>query len=271
MSNNIHVVIGDAHARHDVPNDRFEWLGKYVLDLRLSNPEANISVIDLGDWEDMPSLSSYDIGKKSYEGRRYKLDVAAGVDARRRFEEPFLDFNTRQRNNRKRQVEVNKYALGGNHSEGRIRKVIENHAMLEDVLSVEDFGHKEYGWEYVPFLTPKVVDGITYQHYFVSGVMGRPIGGESPGLSLIKKTLCSTVCGHSHVFDMAHRTDPHGKSIWGIHAGCFLDKDQYEVYAGPSNRIWKRGILTLFNVADGDFKTFSWLGVEDLERIYGDS
>ena len=70
MSYNIHVVIGDAHAKPDVPNDRFTWLGKYLLDLRLSYPEADIKAIDLGDWEDMPSLSSYDIGKMSYEGRR---------------------------------------------------------------------------------------------------------------------------------------------------------------------------------------------------------
>ena len=98
--------------------------------------------------------------------------------------------------------------------------------------------------------------------------MGRPIGGESPGLSLVKKTFTTTVCGHSHVLDMAHRTDPHGKSIWGIHAGCFLDKDQWEDYAGPANRLWKRGVLVLYGVKDGDFKSFQWIGVESLESNY---
>jgi hypothetical protein len=219
----------------------------------------------------MPSLSSYDIGKKSYEGRRYAADIAAGVDARARFNRGIDSYNAHQRANKKRTVSVEKYALGGNHSEGRIKRVINDSPILEGTIGVHDFQHAEYGWNYVPFLEPLQLDGITYQHYFVSGVMGRAIGGESPGLSLIKKTLTSTVCGHSHVFDMAHRTDPHGKSIWGIHAGCFLDKDQFEGYAGPANLLWKRGVLVLYGVKDGDFKSFQWIGVEDLERMYNDS
>lgn len=265
---NIHVVIGDAHARPDVPNDRFTWLGKYLLDLRLANPEASVKVIDIGDFEDMPSLSSYDIGKKSYEGRRYKRDIATGIDARQRVNQAIDDYNERQRANKKRAISVEKFALGGNHSEGRIKKVIESSPMLDGTIGTGDFRHSELGWQYVPFLKPLTLDGITYQHYFVSGVMGRPISGESPGLSLIKKTLTSTVCGHSHVFDMAHRTNPLGKAIWGIHAGCFLDKNQYEDYAGPANKLWRKGILVLFGVNDGDFKTFQWIGVEDLERMY---
>ena len=35
-------------------------------------------VVCLGDWFDMASLSSHDKGKKSFEGRRYKQDVAVG-------------------------------------------------------------------------------------------------------------------------------------------------------------------------------------------------
>ena len=99
---NIPVVIPDAHARPGVPNDRFTWLGEYLLDLRLSNPEASIKVIDLGDWEDMPSLSSYDIGKKSYEGRRYLADVAAGIDARKRVNQPIDEYNEYQRKIKKK-------------------------------------------------------------------------------------------------------------------------------------------------------------------------
>ncbi len=269
MSNTIHLVIGDAHARPNIPNDRFDWLGNYLLDLRLANPEADIKVIDLGDWEDMPSLSSYDIGKKSYEGRRYLADVQAGVDARARFNRAIDEYNSHQRANKKRTVSVEKYALGGNHSEGRIRRVINDSPILEGTIGISDFQHAEYGWNYVPFLEPLQLNGITYQHYFVSGVMGRPISGESPGLSLIKKTLTSTICGHSHVLDLAHRTDPHGRSIWGIHAGCFLDKDQWEDYATCANRIWDRGFLVLYNVSNGDFNRFEWISVEELERLHG--
>jgi len=268
VSNNIHVVVGDAHAKPGVSNERFDWLGKYLLDLRLSNPEASIKVIDLGDWEDMPSLSSYDIGKKSYEGRRYQADIAAGIDARQRTNQAIDDYNARARDNKKRTVAVEKFALGGNHSEGRIKKVIDNSPMLDGTIGVGDLRVTEFGWNYTPFLRPLILDGITYQHYFVSGVMGRPISGESPGLALIRKTLTSTISGHSHILDMAHRTDPHGKAIWGIHAGCFLAEDQWEDYAGPANKLWKRGILVLNGVQNGDFKSFSWIGINDLKSAY---
>ncbi len=38
-------------------------------------------VINGGDFADMPSLSSYDIGKKTFEGRRYKADIEAAHSA----------------------------------------------------------------------------------------------------------------------------------------------------------------------------------------------
>ena len=53
---------------HD--NDRFTWLGNLIFE---EKPDV---VVCLGDWFDMASLSSHDKGKKSFEGRRYKQDVA---------------------------------------------------------------------------------------------------------------------------------------------------------------------------------------------------
>ena len=66
-----HLVIGDAHAKPGVSNDRFEWLGKLVIRVR---PDV---VINMGDWADMASLCLYDKGKRSYEGRRYLEDIEA--------------------------------------------------------------------------------------------------------------------------------------------------------------------------------------------------
>ena len=64
-----HLVIPDQHAHPDNNNDRFEWLGKLIVDLK---PDV---VINLGDMADMPSLCTYDKGTKGFEGRRYKQDV----------------------------------------------------------------------------------------------------------------------------------------------------------------------------------------------------
>ena len=71
-----HLVIGDSHAKPGISNRRFEWLGKLILD---EKPDV---IIDIGDFEDMPSLSSYDVGKKSYEGRRYIKDLESAWEAR---------------------------------------------------------------------------------------------------------------------------------------------------------------------------------------------
>lgn len=73
------LVLPDSHAHPDFHNKRFEWAAKLVLDIK---PDY---VVNLGDMYDMPSLSSYDKGKKSFEGRRYKRDIDAGIDANERY------------------------------------------------------------------------------------------------------------------------------------------------------------------------------------------
>ena len=74
----IHLVIPDSHAHPDFNNDRFDWLGHLINDVK---PDV---VVDIGDMFDMPSLCSYDKGTKGFEGRRYRADIAAGIEAQDR-------------------------------------------------------------------------------------------------------------------------------------------------------------------------------------------
>jgi hypothetical protein len=254
MSENIHIIVGDAHAKPGISNERFRWLGNMVVDYHVCYPDATISVIDMGDWADMPSLSSYDIGKKSYEGRRYRQDLEAAWEARQEFGQPIADFNKAAKFAHKTRFRPRLIALGGNHDEGRINRAIELSPMLEGTINAEkDLRYADFGWKYIPYLEPYSLDGITYSHYFVSGVMGRSIGGEYPAVSLIRKQLTSCVSGHSHLLDFAHRTDAHGNRIWGVFAGCFLAEEQWEDYATQANNLWWKGIVVLRNVKDGDF------------------
>src|SRR5687768_6321108 len=69
------LIIPDAHAHPQFDNTRFSWLGQLIADER---PDT---IVCLGDFADMPSLSGYDKGKKSFEGRRYKKDIDAARDA----------------------------------------------------------------------------------------------------------------------------------------------------------------------------------------------
>ena len=53
-----HLVIPDSHAMPTHNNDRYEWLGKFIFDIR---PDV---VIDIGDSADMESLCSWDKDKR---------------------------------------------------------------------------------------------------------------------------------------------------------------------------------------------------------------
>lgn len=257
------LVIGDSHAKPGVPNDRFYWAGRYAADMK---PDI---IVDMGDWADMPSLSSYDIGKKSYEGRRYVQDVEAANRAREEFNRGLSVHASKLARRHKARYAPKKIALGGNHDEGRISKAIDGDPKLEGLIGVKDLKHSEFGWEYIPYLQPVNIQGFTFSHYFASGVMGRPISGEMPALSLLRKQYTSCVSAHSHLFDVAHRTRPDGTRLWGLVAGCFLDPDQWEDYAGPANRLWWRGLVLLKGCDNGDLEAIETITVTRLKEHYG--
>ena len=70
-----HLVIPDTQIKPEHPIDHMYWAGRYACAMK-----PNV-IVHLGDHWDFPSLSSYDVGKKSFEGRRYSADVEAGNEA----------------------------------------------------------------------------------------------------------------------------------------------------------------------------------------------
>lgn len=236
-----HFVIPDTQCR---PGDDVEFLrciGRYLV---AKQPDK---VIHLGDHADMPSLSSYDVGKKSFEGRRYINDIAAANKAMEALFEPIEEYNTRQRKNGKKQYKPQLVFCLGNH-ENRINRAVESDAKLEGVLSIDDLAYSHFGWEVHPFLEVVVLDGVAYSHYFTSGVLGRP--ATSAGSQLSKKHM-SCIAGHQQGLQIAtaHRAD--GAQITSIIAGSCYEHD--EDYLGPQgNKHW-RGCLMLHDVHDGAF------------------
>ena len=69
------LVIPDAHAHPNYDNERFSWAGNLIAE------EKPDTIICLGDLADFPSLSGWDKGTASFQGRRYKADCDAAVDA----------------------------------------------------------------------------------------------------------------------------------------------------------------------------------------------
>lgn len=236
-----HFIIPDTQVR---PGDDLEYLrciGRYIVH---KQPDK---VIHLGDHADMPSLSSYDVGKKSFEGRRYVDDIAAAQAGMEALWEPLEEYNARQRKNGKKQYFPEKEFLYGNH-ENRINRAVNDDAKLEGVLSVSDLQYEKYGWKVHDFLDVVVIDGIAYSHYFVTGVAGRPAGTAAAQL---RKTNMSSIAGHQQGRQVAYASRADGNRICSIIAGSCYEHD--EDYLGPQgNKHW-RGCIMLNEVSDGSF------------------
>lgn len=249
-----HLIIPDSHAHPDFNNDRAIWLGKFIADLK---PEV---VINLGDMWDMSSMASFDKGKKSFWGRSYKKDLDAGLD----FDDKLWHFV--RKNKKKKPYSV---FIEGNH-EHRVKKALDMQPELDGTIGFSDFDLSRNYNEVVPYEggTPGIieVDGIHYAHYFVSGVMGRPIGGEHPAYSLLTKEFSSCTCGHIHVTDYCVRTSVSGKRVMGLVAGVYQDYDSK--WAGEINKLWWRGVVVKHNVENGNYSP-QWISIEELQKAYG--
>lgn len=250
-----YLIIPDSHAHPDYHNRRYTWLGRLIADIK---PDV---VVDIGDFADMPSLCDYDKGKRSYEGRRYKADIECSLDAQEKLFEPIKAA-------KKKQPKFIK--LLGNHDGGRINRAISlDAAKLEGIISVNDLEYERYWDVIVPYngSTPgiHVEDGISFAHYFISGVMGRPISGERPAHQLVTKQFTSCVQGHIHTTDYCVRGDGRGRHIHGLVVGVYQDYDSD--YAGHANNLWWKGVNVLHNVEDGQYDP-EWISLDRIKREY---
>lgn len=255
------LCIPDAHASPTHNNDRFDILGKFIIDRM---PDV---IVNIGDMADMESLCSYDKGKKSFEGRRYKADVRAVIDAQERIFAPMNEYNARMKTTKHKQYKPDLHITLGNH-ENRINRVIEYQAELEGTIDVKDLKYEDFGWTVHEYTKHVNIDGIIFSHHFSGGVMGRPISGEHPAYSHITKLHSSCVAGHSHLRDFCERTTAEGKKLTSTIVGCYLDEDQWEDYAGEANKLWWRGICVLNNCIDGAYDP-EFIGIKALKEKYG--
>lgn len=235
------LVIPDIQIR---PGDDVAFLtsiGKYIV---AKKPDH---VVCLGDFADMPSLSSYDVGKKSFEGKRYSKDIEATQKAMYALMKPLLDNVEKQRFHKEKLYKPKLTMLLGNH-ENRIDRAVENDSKLEGILKTSDLGYESWGWNVYPFLEVVVVNGVAFSHYFTSGLLGRPCSSAAQQLS---KKHMSCVAGHQQGLQIAtgHRAD--GCRLTSIIAGSCYEHN--EDYLGPQGNNHWRGIVMLHNVVDGSF------------------
>lgn len=240
-----HIVIPDCQVKDGNDFTYLTNIGRYIVE------KAPDTIIMLGDFSDMPSLSSYDVGKKSFEGRRYRTDVVATHRAMEALLEPIESYNRWAAKNHKARYRPRMVLTLGNH-ENRINRAVNDDPKLDGTISIDDLRYHEYGWEVYPFLDVVVIDGVAYSHYFTTGLLGRPCTTASAQLS---KKHMSCVAGHQQGLQIAtsHRAD--GKRLTSVIAGSCYEHDESYMSSQGNNHF--RGFLVLHDVNDGEFDLMS--------------
>lgn len=251
-----HFIIPDCQVKPGVPIDHLEWAGKYVA---AKKPDV---IVQIGDFADMSSLSSYDVGKKAFEGRTYAADVEAARKAMAVLMQPIVEEQERQRRNKEKIWKPRKILTLGNH-ENRIPKAVNSDRKLDGLISTKDLGYEDWGWEVHDFLDPVNVDGVMYCHYFTSGIMGRPITSAN---ALLTKKHMSCVAGHQQGKQIATSERADGSRITGIIAGSFYQHDEDYLYS-QGNKHW-RGCIMLHEVTDGQCDEM-FISLDYLRKKYG--
>ena len=211
----------------------------------------------------MPSLSSYDVGKASFEGKRLIKDLKAGWAAQDLIMGPIRA--------RKKRLPLF-VSLEGNHEYRLTKAVSTKSTLLEGIVDYRSFGWNKIGWQYVPYLgdTPDtiVIDGINYSHFVPTQGTSRAKAGLNLAHHLVTTCMVTTVVGHSHNLDMSRRVGADGVARWGVVAGCFLDKSSPSFkYAGTGVKDWWSGVVILHNVSNGTFSDIELISMETLLNV----
>lgn len=244
-----HLVIGDYHTYKGDKMRRFDALSKLI-----ANRQPDV-IVFMGDQADMPSLCSYDKGRKEMVFKNVKDDIEALHKAEKHIFAEMFKLNERRSMLKRKHYKPFVVKILGNH-EYRVQRLLDYEPQWEGSVSMDDFNTRlPIDEMVVPFKDFVEVDGVHYSHIWASGVMGRPF---SSARAMVSKRGVSCTMGDTHTLDVATLTKPNGCRIRGLVAGSFHDPD-FESFAGPQvDNIWFNGVLYKHNVDDGDY---------DLEEI----
>jgi hypothetical protein len=233
------LVLPDVQAKHGNDFSFLTSIGKYIL---AKKPDV---IVNIGDFSDMESLSSYDRGLKSFEGRSYMKDIWSAREAMDALLEPIYQYNISQKSHKHKPYKPRMILTLGNH-ENRINRAVNEDRKLDGLISTDDLPYQD--WEVYPFLEVVVVAGIAFSHYFTSGAMGRPVGTAQ---ALLSKKHMSCVAGHQQGRQIAYAKRADGAEMTALIIGsCYQHDEDYMGIQG--NQHW-RGLYLLHNCHDGSF------------------
>src|ERR1044071_1352840 len=112
-----HLFIPDSQVRKGVSLDFLRWIGEYIVRKR---PDV---IIHAGDFADMESLSSYDKGKRTAEGKRVQQDIDVAIKAMTILLAPLRKLQADQRARGEKVYEPRMVLTLGNHEDRITRHV----------------------------------------------------------------------------------------------------------------------------------------------------
>lgn len=237
-----HLIIPDMQVRPGAPLDACRWAGQYIIDRK---PDV---VINLGDFADMESLSSYDRGKKAMEGRRYKADIEAAKAGMTELMKPLRDYNEQKKKNKEKQYHPELHLTLGNHEE-RILRATNDNAQLDGVVSINDLGYANFGWTVHDFLDIVELDGVSYSHYFYRPKSGNPYSGTIE--TRLRQIGFTFTQGHEQGKLIGTHELANGQVRRGLVVGsCYLYNPEY---LGPQATSAWRGVIMKYEVEGGNY------------------
>jgi hypothetical protein len=229
-----HLILPDSQVQPGVPTNHLLAAANFAVEGKFER------IINLGDFWDMPALSSYD-DQKHAEGKRVMADIEAGNSAM----QLFMNTIVKGRKRYKSWIPTMDFLLG-NH-EQRIQRAVGVNPKLEGLIGYHLLNTG--GWRVHDFLKIVMLDGLHYSHYFANPMTGKPYSGGAA--SMLGKLGYSFVMGHRQVLEHARKDLTNGKVIQGLIAGAFYQHDEgYKGYQGNNHF---RGICVLHDVEDGNY------------------
>jgi len=240
----------DLHACPDHRSETYKVI-RAVANL-FKEKEVDL-IVHAGDFNDMASLSSWDKGTRTIEGRRLTRDLRFSRDCLQLFNDTLGSA-----------VDTDRIITLGNH-EDRLFRMYNQQPQLHDLIGEDPWGYGEYGWDVYDFLSMVEINGVVFSHYFQNptSVMGSAIGGTIE--NCLKNLGHSFVQGHTQTLKMGQIHRANGDIHCGTIAGsCYIPDHNYK---GPQgNNHWK-GALILDNMDDGYYDTRTF-GLRSLLKGY---
>jgi hypothetical protein len=252
------VVAGDLHfCPHHAENSRkvAKAFGQFITAqgrAAMRNREKFVAV-SIGDAADFASLSSYDKGRRAFEGRELRAD----------FEEVnrcIALVSEHIENDVWAYMARRPFVTSGNHEE-RVLRVEESDREFSGTFGIGYDEHRgrpinlewqENGWAVYPFLRPAFVDDVAFMHYLPSPKTGRAIASVNQGRALLMSSHQSIIVGHSHEWRTGRLLRLDGSKLVATVVGCsFLDDHAYAGHIGNLN--YDRGFTVLRGLKGSEY------------------